>query len=103
MWRDTRGLDCPALAELIRCDRIDVLVDLTGHLAADRLLAFARRPAPVQVTYLGYPGTTGMRSMATALPTRYTTGRARPSNGTPNGWCGFPVAAGAMTQASSRP
>ncbi len=62
-WRDTRFLSDAQLAELVRGDRIDILVDLTGHLALHRLLAFARRPAPVQVTYIGYQNTTGMSAM----------------------------------------
>jgi predicted O-linked N-acetylglucosamine transferase (SPINDLY family) len=62
-WHDVRALDDDQLAELIRAHRIDVLVDLSGHIAGNRLLALARRPAPVQVTYLGYPDTTGMRAM----------------------------------------
>ena len=51
------------LAQLVRDDRIDILVDLTGHIAGNRLLAFARKPAPIQVTYLGYQNTTGMSAM----------------------------------------
>jgi protein O-GlcNAc transferase len=59
-WRDTAGLSDTALAERIRVDGIDVLVDLGGHLAGGRLRALAHKPAPVQVSYLGYPGTTGL-------------------------------------------
>jgi predicted O-linked N-acetylglucosamine transferase (SPINDLY family) len=51
------------LAARIRADEIDVLIDLALHAARNRLLAFARRGAPVQATYLGYPGTSGMRAM----------------------------------------
>jgi len=59
-WRETAGLSDYALAELVRRDRIDVLVDLTMHMTGSRLLMFARRPAPVQVTWLAYVGTTGL-------------------------------------------
>jgi predicted O-linked N-acetylglucosamine transferase (SPINDLY family) len=66
-WRDVRRLSDEELAQQIRDDQIDVLVDLAGHSAHHRLLAFARRPAPVQITWLGYPNTTGMRAMAWRL------------------------------------
>jgi len=62
-WRDAAGLDDDALAARIRGDAIDILVDLAGHTRGNRLLAFARKPAPVQVTYLGYPGTTGLSAI----------------------------------------
>ncbi len=62
-WRDTAELDDAALAARIRADRIDVLVDLAGHTAGNRLRVFARRPAPVQITYLGYPDTTGLETI----------------------------------------
>ncbi len=63
-WRDTLALNEAELAELIRSDRIDVLVDLAGHSANNRLLTFARKPAPVQVAYLlGHGYTTGLSAM----------------------------------------
>ena len=62
-WRDTAALSDERLAELIRGDRIDILVDLTMHMEGGRLLAFARRPAPVQATYLAYCSTTGLETI----------------------------------------
>jgi protein O-GlcNAc transferase len=62
-WRDITRMDDDALAAQVRADGIDLLVDLAGHTRRNRLLAFARKPAPVQMTFLGYPNTTGMRAM----------------------------------------
>jgi protein O-GlcNAc transferase len=59
-WHDIDTIDDDALAAAVRAHRIDVLVDLCGPATGHRLGAFVRRPAPVQVTYLGYPGTTGL-------------------------------------------
>jgi len=60
VWRDVRALDDAALSEAIRADDIDILIDLTMHMANGRPLTFARKPAPVQIAWLAYPGTTGI-------------------------------------------
>lgn len=62
-WREVWRLTDDALIELIRTDRIDILVDLAGHTAFNRLTVFARRAAPVQISYLGYPASTGLATM----------------------------------------
>ena len=62
-WHDVAGLDDEALAARIRADRIDVLVDLVGHCPGNSLHAFARRAAPVQVTWLDYVDTTAVPAM----------------------------------------
>jgi predicted O-linked N-acetylglucosamine transferase (SPINDLY family) len=71
VWRSTRGLSDEQLAELIRSDRIDILVDLTMHMADNRLLVFARKPAPVQVCWVAYPGTTGLSAIDYRLTDPY--------------------------------
>jgi predicted O-linked N-acetylglucosamine transferase (SPINDLY family) len=62
-WRNLTGLTAAQAADVIRQDQIDILVDLALHTARDHLAIFARKPAPVQVTYLGYVGTTGITTM----------------------------------------
>ncbi|MBS1723683.1 MAG: tetratricopeptide repeat protein [Armatimonadetes bacterium] len=59
-WRDIRHLDSAQASELVRQDGIDILIDLAGHTADGRLDVFAQRPAPVQLSWLGYSGTTGL-------------------------------------------
>jgi predicted O-linked N-acetylglucosamine transferase (SPINDLY family) len=70
-WRDVIGMSDQRLAEQIRSDSVDILFDLAGHTAHNRLLTFARKPAPIQVTWLGYAGTTGLKTMDYILADHY--------------------------------
>jgi predicted O-linked N-acetylglucosamine transferase (SPINDLY family) len=63
LCRDITDVDDTTVANLIRQDRIDILVELSGHTGSNRLMLMARRPAPVQVTYLWHAGTTGMSAI----------------------------------------
>jgi protein O-GlcNAc transferase len=63
IWREVRSLDDESVCHLIGEDRIDILVDLTMHMAGGRPLVFARKPAPIQIAWLAYPGTTGIAAM----------------------------------------
>jgi len=62
-WIPTKGMSDETLAERIRADRIDVLADLAGHTAGNRLLTFARKPAPVSFSWMGYGYTTGLTAI----------------------------------------
>lgn len=71
LWRDVRALSDDRLLTSIRADGIDVLFDLAGHTKGNRLRVFARRAAPVQVTWAGYVGTTGVGAMDYILADRH--------------------------------
>jgi protein O-GlcNAc transferase len=71
VWRDVSRLSLTEVAEQVRADRIDVLVDLTMHMQKGMLEVFAHRPAPVQICWLAYPGTTGVRAIDYRITDRY--------------------------------
>jgi protein O-GlcNAc transferase len=71
-WRDIAGMPDEKVAELIRMDGIDILVDLAGHTGYNRMLLFARKPAPLQASWLGYPNTTGLATVDCRLVDEYT-------------------------------
>jgi predicted O-linked N-acetylglucosamine transferase (SPINDLY family) len=80
-WNAVNGLNDTQLADKIRADGIDVLIDLSGHTSRNRLLTFARKPAPIQASWMGYPGTTGLMAMdyyfadAFHVPTHHAEGQ----------------------------
>jgi protein O-GlcNAc transferase len=74
-WLECKAVTDEQLAERIRSDGIDILIDLSGHTARNRILTFARKPAPIQITYLGYPGSSAL----TAVGYRLTDAHADPA------------------------
>ena len=73
-YRNIRGLDDKTVVDMIQRDKIDILVELAGHTTDNRLLVMAHKPAPIQVTYLGSPDTTGTE----AIDYRFTDAKANP-------------------------
>ena len=71
-WRDITRMSDESVSRLIHEDKIDILVDLTGHTGNNRMLLFARKPAPVQVTWIGYPATTGLSAIDYKIVDTYT-------------------------------
>jgi protein O-GlcNAc transferase len=71
-WREIYGMFDERAAELIRNDGIDILVDLAGHTAFNRILIFAHKPSPVQVAWIGYPDTTGIASVDYKIVDNFT-------------------------------
>ncbi|KAJ7532020.1 hypothetical protein O6H91_14G069100 [Diphasiastrum complanatum] len=74
IWRDIYGIDEKKVAGFVREDEIDILVELTGHTANNKLGVLACRPAPIQVTWIGYPNTTGLST----IDYRFTDAHADP-------------------------
>lgn len=70
-WRDVRPLSDEEIAERIRADAIDILFDLAGHTGNNRILVLARKPAPIQITWAGYVGTTGLTAIDCLLADRH--------------------------------
>lgn len=95
-WNDCSADDDDRLAKRIRDDRIDVLIDLSLHMPGNRLRVFAQRAAPVQLTFGGYPGMTGLTAMDGRLTDQYLeprlegATRERPFHMGPSFWCYAP-------------
>jgi protein O-GlcNAc transferase len=71
-WRDIARMSDDKVTELIRKDAIDLLVDLAGHTSGNRILVLPRKPAPVQINWIGYPATTGLSAVDYKIVDNYT-------------------------------
>jgi protein O-GlcNAc transferase len=71
-WHSIVGLSDEAVAQQVRDASIDILIDVSGHSGGNRLLTFARKPAPIQASWMGYPGTTGLQAMDYFLSDRFS-------------------------------
>lgn len=76
-WTPSHGLSDVELDQRIRADQIDILFDLSGHTEGNRLPVLARKPAPIQIGWIGYPGTSGLK----ALDWRIVDGNVAPAGG----------------------
>lgn len=70
-WHNIANMDDDAAADLIESEAVDILIDLAGHSAGNRLMLFARKPAPIQITWIGHPGTTGLSAIDYRLTDQY--------------------------------
>ncbi len=84
-WKHVPALHIGQLADLIKSDRIDLLIDLAGHTRFNRLGTMALRPAPVQLTFIGYPNTTGIAAIDYYIADRYCMPRPDDSSPAPSG------------------
>jgi predicted O-linked N-acetylglucosamine transferase (SPINDLY family) len=98
-WRDVHALDDAELADRIQRDGIDILVDLHQHIGGNKLPVFARKPAPVQIAFAGYPGSSGLETMDFRLTDPYLEPPGRPQQVSPevalrlphSFWCYHPA------------
>lgn len=81
-WRDVAGLPDEVVVEQVRADAIDILVDLAGYTKHGRLGVFAAKPARRQISYIGYPNTTGLEAMDCRIVDRVTAPDEQASSGT---------------------